>query len=100
VHPLNSAGRFTEESADSPFVVSSSYLDSFPYESVAEKADLRMTFHSQHRSLERFARAFEAAGLLIEAIREPPATGSPPMSLGRRWSRVPLFLDLRAVKRT
>ena len=42
--------------------------------------------------LEDYAGALEAAGLLIEAIREPadPAGG--------RWARVPMFLMWRAVK--
>lgn len=100
VHPLNSAGRFVGELAESPFVVSGSYLESFRYEQVAERGGLRVTFHSEHRSLESFTRAFEGAGLLIEAIREPPATTAPPMSrAARRWLRLPLFLHLRAVKR-
>lgn len=36
-----------------------------------ERDGLRMTFESEHRPLERYARALEDAGLLIEAIREP-----------------------------
>ena len=46
------------------------------------------------------AAAPEAAGLLIEAIREPKApdelvAGQPGK---QRWQRIPLILQLRAVK--
>ena len=46
------------------------------------------------------AAALEAAGLLIEAIREPKApdelvAGQPGK---QRWQRIPLILQLRAVK--
>jgi hypothetical protein len=37
------------------------------------------------------SRALESAGLLIEAIREPRASDG-------RWQRIPLSLQLRAVK--
>jgi hypothetical protein len=61
---------------------------------------LRLTFHSEHRPLEAYGRALEAAGLLIEAIREPRAPDSfvAGDSAQRRWQRIPLFLHIRAVK--
>jgi hypothetical protein len=37
---------------------------------VADRGGIRLTFHSEHRPLESYARALEAGGLLIEAIRE------------------------------
>jgi hypothetical protein len=59
-----------------------------------------MTFHSEHRPLESYARALEAAGLLIEAIREPKPPGHVVARdpAAGRWRRIPLFLQLRAVK--
>jgi hypothetical protein len=55
---------------------------------------LPMRFESEHRPLESYARALEDAHFAIEAIRE---VGEPdPTS---KWSRMPLFLDLRAVRR-
>jgi ubiquinone/menaquinone biosynthesis C-methylase UbiE len=100
VHPLNSAGHFKGESDKSPYVITGSYLSEFRYEYAASRHGLGMTFHSRHRPLETMARAFEQAGLLIEAIREPPARWADPMAGGaKRWQRVPLFLHLRAVKR-
>lgn len=65
-----------------------------------ERGGVHLTFHSEHRPLESYGRALEAAGLLIEAIREPKApdelvAGQPGK---RRWQRIPLALQLRAVK--
>jgi hypothetical protein len=37
----------------------------------AERAGVEFTFHSAHRPIEAYSRAFEAAGLVIRAIREP-----------------------------
>lgn len=99
VHPINSAGRFAGESRESPFIISGSYLDELRYEWAADRDGLHMTFHSWHRPLEAFTRAFEAAGLLIDAIREPPAKAPVMSDADRKWLRLPLFLHLRAVKR-
>jgi hypothetical protein len=59
-----------------------------------------MTFHSEHRPLEAYSQALEAAGLLIEAIREPRApeelVANQPHK--RRWQRIPMLLHLRAIK--
>jgi SAM-dependent methyltransferase len=97
VHPLNSAGSFDGEEEISPFVVRGSYLAPFSYADRVERDGLEMTFHSRHCPLEAYARALEAAGLAIEAIREPPVGGPAPLSArSRRWLRVPLFLHIRA----
>jgi SAM-dependent methyltransferase len=99
VHPLNSAGEFTDESATSPFVIRGAYLADAPYSDVEARNGLTMTFHSRHRPLEAYSRALEAAALLIEAIREhpvPAAVATLPRS--QRWQRLPLFFHLRARK--
>jgi ubiquinone/menaquinone biosynthesis C-methylase UbiE len=101
VHPIHSAGRFDGDAQESPFVIAGSYLSEFQYAWTSDRAGIEMTFHSKHRSLETFTRAFEEAGLLIEAVREPPwkdKTG-PTSGEDTRWQRVPLFLHLKAVKR-
>jgi SAM-dependent methyltransferase len=99
VHPLNSAGEFEGDSAESPFVISGSYLEESFYEDKVVRDGLEMTFVSAHRPLQTYARAVDEAGLLIDRIREPAApehSFTRPSS--RRWQRIPLFLHLRAVK--
>jgi hypothetical protein len=59
-----------------------------------------MTFRGWAYPLEDYARALEEAGLLIEALREPPVPAAeverdPPE---QRWRRLPNFLMLRALK--
>jgi SAM-dependent methyltransferase len=99
-HPINSAGSFRDRDEAAPFVIPGSYLDPAPLRTVLDRGGVRLTFHSEHRPLEAYMRALEAAGLLTETIRElrpsdrlvadDPAAG--------RWQRIPPFLHLRAVK--
>jgi SAM-dependent methyltransferase len=99
VHPLNSAGRFLAESADSPFVIEGSYLDPRRTVDHVARDGLAMTFHSEHRPLAAYAAALERSQLVIEALREHPVPeGAFRRPQGRRWQRVPLFLHLRARK--
>ena len=74
--------------------------DAAPADWVADWGDVTMTFHSEHRPLEAYSRALEAAGLLIEAIREARAPDAMVAAAPgqRRWQRIPLSLHLRAVK--
>jgi hypothetical protein len=67
---------------------------------VSDRDGIQLTFHSEHRPLEAYSRALEAAGLLIEAIRElrVPDEVVADNPNGRRWQRIPLFLHVRAVK--
>lgn len=89
VHPINSAGRFEKLGR---FVIRGSYLEPFRYADAVERDGLKMTFESQHRPISAFVDALAAAGLVIDALREPVTTGH------ASWSRVPLFLHLRARK--
>jgi SAM-dependent methyltransferase len=101
VHPLNSAGAFANRQTGSPFVIDESYLAERPYVDELERDGLQMTFHSIHRPLELYSLAFERAGFVIEAIREPAAPSGIDRSWGaeglERWRRVPAFLWLGAV---
>jgi SAM-dependent methyltransferase len=99
VHPLNSAGGFEGDAADSPFVISGSYLEESFYEDNVVRDGLEMTFVSAHRPLDAYTDAITEAGLLIERLNEPAAPEhaiTRPQS--RRWQRVPLFLHVRAVR--
>jgi SAM-dependent methyltransferase len=99
-HPLADSGGFTERRADAPFVITGSYLERRRLEVSLERAGLHMTLRGWALPLEGYARALEAAGLLIEALREPPIpreflAADPDEG---RWSRIPNFLFLRAVR--
>ena len=85
-HPLNDARAFEGRVH--------SYLESQPFEIAEERDGARMTFRGWTHSFEDYSRALESAGLVIEAVREPP--GGPEQD--DRWRRVPMFLMLRALK--
>ena len=95
VHPINSAGRFEEDVPDAPFIIRGSYFEPGRYADTVERDGLSMTFTSYHRPLQAYADALEAAGLLIERLVEVPDSSDPP---GDRWRRLPLFLQIRALK--
>jgi ubiquinone/menaquinone biosynthesis C-methylase UbiE len=95
VHPMNSAGAFSTREADAIFEIRESYFDERTTRGTFESDGLTITFVSRHRSLERFARTFLDAGLLIDFIAEIPDTSDPP---GTPWRRLPPFLHLGAVK--
>lgn len=99
VHPLNSAGSFEGELADSPFVIGGSYLDRSFYADRLSRDGLEVTFTSAHRPLQGYTEALASAGLVIERLREPAvpehAVANPRT---RRWQRLPLFLHGRALK--
>lgn len=99
VHPLVSAGRFDGHEPDSPFVVSGSYLARFRYRDTVERGGLKMTFESEHRPIQWYFAALEAAGFLVERLREtdvPEQAVTEPRQ--RRWQRLPLFLHVRALR--
>jgi SAM-dependent methyltransferase len=93
VHPINSAGRFAEHTPAAPFVIRESYFEQRRYADTVERDGLTMTFSSVHRPMEAIVAAFESAGLLIERMVE---LGDPTDRPGDRWTRIPLFLHLRA----
>lgn len=95
VHPINSAGRFAERVPDAPFIIRDSYFATRRYADVVERDGLPMTFTSNHRPLEAYFAALEAAGLFVERLIE---VGDAEAPSGDRWQRLPLFLDFRAIK--
>ena len=100
-HPLNDAGLFESTEPDAPFVIRGSYFGRRPFEGHFERDGLRMTFRGWTYALEDYSRALEAAGFVVERVREPAATDAAVHKQPgyRRWQRLPLFLQLRAVKR-
>ena len=99
VHPLNSAGAFAGEQADSPFVIPGSYLEPFRYTDELERDGLAVTFASEHRPLEAYFEALAAAGFVVERLREHAVPdGAIGRERQRRWQRLPLFLHMRALR--
>jgi SAM-dependent methyltransferase len=97
VHPINSAGQFEKATdgqaeRDRHFRIDTSYFVERRYADDIERDGLRMRFESEHRSIESYFRALEHAGFTVEALRE---VGDPDPA--DKWSKIPLFLDLRAV---
>jgi SAM-dependent methyltransferase len=96
-HPFADAGGWAHDGDGAPFVVEGSYLEARPFVERMEKDGRAMTFDGMAYPLEDYARALEAAGLAIEAIREPaPAAPSADEPHWARWRRVPMFLMFRA----
>lgn len=100
VHPVNGAGAFEGDDANSRFVLTDSYVDDRRYVDEFTRDGLSMTFHSFHHSFETYSRALEAAGLLIEGVREPGAGEAlvAAVPTAAKWRQVPVFLFVRAVK--
>src|SRR5207248_11421626 len=98
-HPFGTAGEFAGPEADSPFIVSGSYVEPFRYRDLIERDRLRMTFESVHRPLHWYFERLADAGFLVERVREvtvPDAAATEPHH--RRWQRIPLFLHIRALR--
>ena len=95
-HPLADAGAWESDDEDARFVIAGTYLEPTAFSAVVHRAGLTMTFDGRRFPLESYGRAVEAAGLLIEAIREPAAPED--ARRARRWARLPMFLFFRAVK--
>ena len=99
IHPIN-AGGFEGQEADAPFVLHGSYLDPEPKVFESDRDGIRVTFRDHPIPLERYSRALEAGGLVIEALREPRPSDEfirlRPRAVQRL--RVPLLLHMRAVK--
>jgi len=100
-HPLNDAGLFESAEPDAAFIIRGSYFGRRPFEGHYERDGLEMTFRGWMYALEDYCRALESAGFLVERVREPAASDDAvDKQRGyRRWQRLPLFLQLRAVKR-
>jgi ubiquinone/menaquinone biosynthesis C-methylase UbiE len=81
-HPVNDA-------------IGASYLRGGAFSARETRHGLSMTFTGHRHSMEDYARALEAAGLVIEALREP-APSADASEHYERWRDTPMFLMLRA----
>jgi SAM-dependent methyltransferase len=99
-HPISDAGTFDGDDPDAPFVIEGSYLERRRFEGTFQRDGLSMTFRGWCYPLEDYMRALESAGFCVERVREPPAPEEAIASRASyaRWQRVPMFLQLRALK--
>ncbi|MGK9167479.1 class I SAM-dependent methyltransferase [Inquilinus limosus] len=96
VHPFRDRGRFAGPEPDAPFVFEGSYYGRVRFEGSEERDGLRMDFAGWSQPLEAYAAALEAAGLAITSIREPQPDHPDGSALLQQWTRLPLFLWLKA----
>jgi len=95
-HPMANTGRFDGPAPDASFVATDTYFGRRRFEGVEARNGLTMTFRGWSYALEDYARALERAGFLIDLLREPVPDAPTPQLL--RWTRVPMFLHIRAVR--
>jgi SAM-dependent methyltransferase len=96
VHPFADRGRFAGLEPNAPFVLEGSYFGRERFEEVEERNGLQMHFAGWSRPLESYMVALEAAGFVISALREPIPVADRAWTHLQRWSRIPLFLWLKA----
>jgi len=98
-HPVADSVGFDRDDPEAPFVIEASYLRTQPFDAVATREGISMHFSGWHHSIGTYAEALRAAGLLIETIREPMPRDDAPADKWDRWRRLPMFMQILAVKR-
>jgi len=96
VHPFTDRGRFAGSELDAPFVVDNSYFGRERFEAVEERNRLQMHFAGWSQPLESYVLALEGVGFAVSSLREPIPHANSAWAEKDRWSRVPLFLWLKA----
>jgi SAM-dependent methyltransferase len=94
VHPFSDRGRFATTEPTSPFIIEDVHFGLKRFEGTEERDGLR--FAGWSRPLEAYATALESAGLAITSVREPVPDDDGKWNRMQRWSRIPLFLWLKA----
>jgi ubiquinone/menaquinone biosynthesis C-methylase UbiE len=96
-HPVTDMGEWSDDTEPPPrLTVRFPYFENTRVEETVERDGLHMTFRGWTYTLEDYALALGDAGFTIEAIREPTPTSD---SRYQRWKVLPLFMNVRAVKR-
>jgi SAM-dependent methyltransferase len=92
-HPMADAADWDD---DGRLVVTQPYLRATTFAFDDERDGLPMRWDGHRFALAHYARALEAAGLLVERLREPPP--DPPTGHYAAWAELPMFLMWRALK--
>jgi SAM-dependent methyltransferase len=95
-HPVTDMGRWLEDDDTPEFIVRSPYFERSRVEDSVERDGFRMTFRGWTYTIEEYSLALEKAGFVVDMIREPVPERESPYE---RWRSVPLFMNVRAVKR-
>jgi SAM-dependent methyltransferase len=95
-HPFVDRGRFGSNEMNSPFVLEGTYFGRQRFDGVEERDGLRMHFAGCSHPLEAYGIALEEAGLAITSLREPVPDLDDGWNHMARWTRMPLFLWLKA----
>ena len=95
-HPVTDMGTWSDDTNPPKFTVRDHYFNSTRVEETVERDGQRMTFRGWTYTLEDYSLALDDAGFVIEAIREPAPTRG---SRYERWTELPLFMNIRALKR-
>jgi SAM-dependent methyltransferase len=96
VHPFADRGIFVDTELDAPFVVRGNYFGRQRFEGAENRNGLQMHFAGWSQPLEAYASALEETGLAITSLREPVPDHVDGQAYLTQWSRVPLFLWLKA----
>jgi SAM-dependent methyltransferase len=96
VHPFSDRGRFDGPQPDAAFVIRKSYFGRERFEGVEERNGLRMHFAGWSQPLMNYMEALADAGFVVTAIREPIPDEDGANGYLEHWSRIPLFLWLKA----
>jgi SAM-dependent methyltransferase len=96
VHPFADRGRFAGPDPDAPFVLHKSYFGRERFEEVEKRNGLQMHFAGWSQPLENYMIALEGTGFAVLALREPIPAVAGAFAHMERWTRIPLFLWLKA----
>lgn len=94
-HPVTDLGAWSDANDPPRLTIRDRYFASVRVEDTVERDGLTVTLRGWTHSLEDYSVALEDAGFAIERIREPRPS---PDTRYRRWSHLPLFMNIRAVK--
>jgi hypothetical protein len=81
---------------DAPFIIDDSHYGRRRFEVVEERNGLQMHFAGWSQPLENYMIALEGAGFAVSALRELIPAVTAAFTHMERWTRIPIFLWLKA----
>lgn len=98
VHPFADIGQFEEEGSDRRYIADQSYFGRKRFDGRQDKDGLTMRWGGWSQPLSSYVAALTNAGFAITALEEPlPAPEPDGTNRYPDWTRLPLFLWLKAV---